>query len=239
MSICFEHEDKMCVLILNEHDPLTKEDGQLFYDTLDGLLTYANERLNIVDRKKVTLRSDSRAELDDGARVSERLWLNRHLVDEYVERNPYSVPESQLEAAGPWRHALRDAFIVVNADKDHLLVMNDDAIFNVNKLERDADCHVRAIPSLALLTLLPFKGAIVTDSKFIHLDDNMDDELIPDVAQAAKDRTRSGVVTGAKQLVAYSEKAGDWNRVPECWQRGIDYALGLHHVPGYGASEVK
>ena len=67
----------------------------------------------------------------------------------------------------------------------------------------------------------------------------MDDELIPDVAQAAKDRTRSGVVTGAKQLVAYSEKAGDWNRVPECWQRGIDYALGLRHVPGYGASEVE
>lgn len=52
MSICFEHEDKMCVLILNEHDPLTKEDSQLFYDTLDGLLTYANEQLHIVDRKR-------------------------------------------------------------------------------------------------------------------------------------------------------------------------------------------
>jgi len=48
MSICFEHEDKMCVLILNEHDPLTKEDGQLFYDTLDGLLTYANDDTKIL-----------------------------------------------------------------------------------------------------------------------------------------------------------------------------------------------
>ena len=46
-------------------------------------------------------------------------------------------------------------------------------------------------------------------------------------------------MTGAGQLIAYSKKAGDWNRVPECWQRGIDYALGLRHVPGYGASEVE
>lgn len=183
----------------------------------------------------VTLCSESREELDDGGRVSDRLWLDRALVGEYVERNPYEVPEEQLDVAAPWRYALRDVFIIVRAAEDHILAMNRDALFCVERLEAPADRHVRAVPSLALLTLLPFKGAIVTDSKFIHLEDEMDPSLIGDIRESAHEFAHSGVVSGADALVRYSRELPDANRVPESWQRQLDEVLGLPHVPGITA----
>lgn len=170
-----------------------------------------------------------------GGRVSDRLWLDRALVGEYVERNPYEVPEEQLDVAAPWRYALRDVFIIVRAAEDHILAMNRDALFCVERLEAPADRHVRAVPSLTLLTLLPFKGAIVTDSKFIHLEDEMDPSLIGNIRESAHEFAHSGVVSGADALVRYSRELPDANRVPESWQRQLDEVLGLPHVPGITA----
>lgn len=235
MSFCIEKGDELAVFIQSEHEEFTWDDADLFYRTLDGVLTYANERLRLVERDKVTLCSESREELDDGGRVSDRLWLDRALVGEYVERNPYEVPEEQLDVAAPWRYALRDVFIIVRAAEDHILAMNRDALFCVERLEAPADRHVRAVPSLALLTLLPFKGAIVTDSKFIHLEDEMDPSLIGNIRESAHEFAHSGVVSGADALVRYSRELPDANRVPESWQRQLDEVLGLPHVPGITA----
>ena len=48
MSFCIEKGDELAVFIQSEHEEFTWDDADLFYRTLDGVLTYANERLRLV-----------------------------------------------------------------------------------------------------------------------------------------------------------------------------------------------
>ncbi len=213
------------------------EDAELFHRALSGLLTYANGKLGVVEAQGITLHTRDKAEQADGARVSERLWLNRPLVDDYVRENPLGADEEELQIVSPWRHALRDVFIVVDAHEDYALYMNGDAVFCVNRLATRANRSVRDVPSLALLTLLPYKGVVVTDTKFIRLRQSLDAVQVSEVLETARTLAQSGVISRAEQLMAYAGALTDENRVSEYWQLSVDKKLGLPHVRGCGSVE--
>lgn len=238
MSTCTESEKGALDGIFKaKPKQFAPEEAELFYRSLSGLLTYANGKLGVVSAESITLHTRDGAQQANGARVSERLWLNRSLVDDYVKENPYHVDDEELETVSPWRHALRDVFIAVDAHEEHALYMNGDALFCVNRLQARANRSVRAVPSLALLTLLPFKGVVVTDTKFIRLRQSMDEIESSEVFETARTLAQKGVVSRAEQLVAYSSALPDENRVSEYWQLSVDKKLGLPHVRGYGAGE--
>lgn len=215
----------------------THEEAEVFYRGLGRLLTYANSKLGVVGAQDITLHTRDKARQADGARVSERLWLNRSLVDDYVRENPYGADEEELQAVSPWRHALRDVFIALDAEDDHALYMNADAVFCVNRLEARACRSIRSVPSLALLTLLPYKGVVVTDTKFIRLRESMDEPETAEILETARTLAQKGVVARAEALVAYAGALPDENRVSEYWQLSVDKKLGLPHVRGCGAVE--
>lgn len=236
MSTCTEPRESVLDGIFKaKPKQFTPEEAELFYRSLSGLLTYANSKLGVVAAQSITLHTRDAAEQADGARVSERLWLNRSLVDDYVKENPYNACDEQLQTVSPWRHALRDVFIAVEASEGHALYMNGDAVFCVNRLQARANRSVRSVPSLALLTLLPYKGVVVTDTKFIRLRQSMDEVESPEVIETARALAQKGVVSRAEALVAYSSALPDENRVSEYWQLSVDKKLGLPHVRGCGA----
>lgn len=101
--------------------------------------------------------------------VSEELWRHRWIIDDFANTNPLGVARDHLEVARPWRHAVHDAFTCIDANEDYALYINDHRAFAVGAMRGNADAHVHDIPSLMLLTLLPFKGGVVTDGKTVHL----------------------------------------------------------------------
>lgn len=160
------------------------EDARLFYSTMNALLVYANERLHVVAPERLRERPENPDMLyEHGGQVSDALWRHRWLVDDFVRDNPFGLHERQIEVARPWRHALRDMFTAVDASEDRSIYMNRDRLFVVGAMQDPADAHVHHIPSLMLLTLLPFKGGIVTDGKTLHLSPRPATWAVPMIAE--------------------------------------------------------
>lgn len=225
MSITIRHGDKSAIVTYIPYTHMDEQDADLFFDTLAALLTYANRRLEIVPDERVSLRGGDTSRLDRGAAVSEALWAHRGIIDDFVRDNPFGLDEELLETVRPWRYAVRDVFTCIKASADSALYMNDRRVFAVGALTRDADAFVHAIPSLMLLTLLPFKGGIVTDSKVVHLGDEPAPGALPLIAQQAQDLLSIGVISHAGELIAYGMSHEGVDQISPAVQSRIDEHL--------------
>lgn len=220
MSINLDCGPRRIVLIPLEGEPIHPDEVALFYRAMDNLLAYANRKLSVVDEEHPSLAGPDRSRGEAGALVSERLWVNRWIVDDYVRTNPMQVSEAELQMVAPWRYAYRGVFVVARAVPEHLLLLDQNRAFCARNVGLPADVAVRAIPCLAVLTLLPFKGGIVTDSAYLRLDDDISASDVHELRQAARELTDLGVVASADDLIAYSAKLPDGDLVPEVW-RGV------------------
>ena len=203
---------------------MDEDDARLFYSTMNALLVYANDRLHVISRGLLRERPDNPCMLyENGARVSEELWKRRSLVDDFVSENPFGLTERQLEVARPWRHALRDMFTAVDANEDRAIYMNQDRLFVVGASQDSADAHVHHIPSLMLLTLVPFKGGIVTSGITLHLSPRPASWAVPAIAQQVAELATRPLVSSASELLLYAAGiSDDENRVTPHFQREID-----------------
>lgn len=210
---------------------MDEKDAELFYSTINVLLVYANERLHVIEPERLHERPGSPLMLyAHGGQVAEELWKNRQIVDDFVRDRPLGLSDAQLECAAQWRHALRDTFTVVDADADRVLFMNRDRLFVVGASQDPADSHVHHIPSLMLLTLLPFKGGIVTDGKTIHLSPQPQPWAIPIIAEQLRDLCALPLVETSEQLIDYTREIPDSeNRLSRSLQKELDrgFAKGL------------
>lgn len=225
MSITIRGANAPAIVTYVPYSHMDERDADLFFDSLAALLTYANRRLGVVQAERVSLRGGCTSQLDRGAVVSEALWTNRGIIDDFVRDNPLGLTGESLDVVRPWRHAVRDVFTCIAADPDSALYMNDRRVFAVGALTRDADAFVHAVPSLMLLTLLPFKGGIVTDSKVVHLGDEPAPGALPLIAQQARDLLSIGVISHAHELVAYGRRFDGMNQISRAMQGRIDEHL--------------
>ena len=101
--------------------------------------------------------------------------------------------------------------------------MNRARLFVVGAMQDPADAHVHHIPSLMLLTLLPFKGGIVTDGKTLHLSPRPASWAVPMICEQVAELAGRRPVASARQLLSYTrEIPDDENRVTERFQRTVD-----------------
>ena len=206
---------------------MSDADARLFYSTMNALLVYTNERLHVVAPRRLRERPENPDMLyENGAQVAEALWRHRALIEDFVRDNPLGLSKRQLEIARPWRGALRDMFTVVDANEDRAIYMNQDRLFVVGAMQDPADSHVHHIPSLMLLTLLPFKGGIVTDGKTLHLSPRPAPWGVPLITEQIAELAGQRPIASSHQLEAYTRDVpDDENRVTGHFQRIVDRAF--------------
>lgn len=204
---------------------MSDEDAELFYSSLNTLLVYANERLRVVEPWLLRPRPGLHMLYEHGALVSDALWRNREIIDDFVRENPCRLTEHQLEVVRPWRYAVRDLFVCLAADKDRAVYMNGERLFVMGAAQDDADAHVHGIPSLMLLALLPFKGGIVTDGKTVHIEQRPSLWCVPLVSWHATGLAQHEPIATADQLVAYSRARDARTPADSLVQRSIDEYL--------------
>ena len=182
------------------------------------------ERLHVVAPQRLRERPENPDMLyENGAQVAEALWRHRALIEDFVRDNPLGLSRRQLETARPWRGALRDMFTVVDANENRAIYMNQDRLFVVGAMQDPADAHVHHIPSLMLLTLLPFKGGIVTDGKTLHLSPQPASWALPLITEQIAGLAAQRLIASSRQLANYTQGIpDDENRVTERFQRIID-----------------
>ena len=203
----------------------TNEERELFLRSLSHLLTYANAELDVVDRVETSMDSDDRRDLDAAALVCGRLWRETTVIDDYLSQNPFGVDEEELEVVRPWQHAVRGLFTVVGGAPGAIVAMNGDSLFRVKSVVGRIDRHIKVVPTQCALTLLPFRGRIVTDTVFLHV------SAVEDVSQIVlygrfESLLASGAfVTDDSALCSYAMSAKPSNRLDDDVERDIESAL--------------
>lgn len=176
-----------------------------FYRIMNSLLSYANAIIDISSSEDVRLDSRDPFELSEASLVLDALWENPDIVDEFVHHNPDGFGEDDLAIVRGWRHPLTDAFVFVDAEGDFATAMNTRRLFIVGSLNRRISSLVRAVPSLVVLTLLPYRGQIVTDGRVIHLSDHPKPDSGPRIAQLISNVAVHEPIASADELIAYMQ----------------------------------
>ena len=135
---------------------LDDEQNGLFFDVMDSLLYYVNDRVRVVEG--FTL--DYSSPLDDvkSSLVAHALWDNVEIIDDFVRENPYRLPKRCLDIAASWKSALPGMYTLVRYQSGRALLMNDVGVFSVCGVTYELEDEIGPAPAYVELVLLPFEG---------------------------------------------------------------------------------
>ena len=140
---------------------LTDRQLDRFFDLLDGLIIFANERLHLVDGLRLPIVGDE-TEMK-AAYVCDSLWRHVEVIDEYVRLNPRHLNASNLQVISSWRDVLVGKFTLVRFERGRAILMGDAGMFAVAGLDDDPEKRLTTCPDMVLAALLPFEGVIISD----------------------------------------------------------------------------
>ncbi len=137
-----------------------------FRRLMSELVGFARERLGIAGSQA----GDDLAGQDAASDVLDALWDRRWLVRRFVESNAPQLSEGDLQTVSLWSYALCGRFVVTDAEGRLMALLTTGAgarprLILASLLERQAEDTFDALPCLAELVLLPYRGQIVTDGR--------------------------------------------------------------------------
>lgn len=140
---------------------LTDEQNELFFDTMDSLLYYVNDRFRVVE--SFTL--DFTSPIDDvkSALVAHELWENVEIIDDFVRDNPHGLPRRCLDLALSWKNALPGFYTLVRYQSGRALLMGEAGVFSVCGVTYELEGEIGKAPAYVEAVLLPFEDVIVYD----------------------------------------------------------------------------
>lgn len=132
-----------------------------FFDLLDGLIIFANGRLNLVDGLRLPIVGEE-AEMK-AAYVCDTMWRHPEVVEEYARLNPNGLRPNDLATVSAWTDALMGTFMLVRFERGRAILLNDAGMFAVAGLDDDPQKRMPQCPDMVVATLLAFEGVIVSD----------------------------------------------------------------------------
>ena len=140
---------------------LDNEQCERFFDTMDALLFYVNDRFKVVEQ--FTLNYTGQIGDLKTALVAQALWDNVEIIDEFVRDNPFHLSQRHLDTARSWKVALPGIYTVVRYQNGRALMMNDRGVFSVCGVTNEIEHEIGKAPAYVDLVLIPFDDLIVYD----------------------------------------------------------------------------
>ena len=184
---------------------LNDEQVNRFFDTMDALLYYVNDKFRVV--KGFSLESETMIDDVKASMVARELWDNVEVIDDFVRENPFRLPEDCLEVARRWKCALPGFYTLVRYQSGKALLMNDAGVFSVMGVTLEIEGEIGPAPAGVELVLLPFDDVIVYDG-FLQAYD-LDGVGSKDESRRIQDeferRCASGIVSTASEFMQCAE----------------------------------
>ena len=238
---------------------LNDEQSMRFFDTMDALLYYVNDRFRVVEG--FTLNSDSQIGDMKTALVARTLWENVEVIDDFVRENPQRLPQRCLDDALKWKYALPGLYTVVRYQGGRAIMMNDAGVFAVGGITLDIEGEIGPAPAYVELVLLPFDDMVVYDGFLQAFDGNGTSAEATQIQDEFENRCAQGIVTTADEFIRVAgafidaardkelealladvarEAAGEQEELPPGFHRGVLAGLDplereavlQEHVPG-------
>ncbi len=224
---------------------LNNEQNDRFFDTMDSLLYYVNQRFRVVE--DFTL--DITSALDDvkAALVAHTLWENVEIIDDFVRDNPHHLSQLHLDTALGWKKALPGFYTLVRYQSGCAVLMGEAGVFSVAGVTFELDSEIGPAPAYVELVLLPFDDLIVYDgfmqaydpegvpSELQHIQDEFENRCAhegiaitaADFMQRAeayltaqRDKELDELLNGVVEAAAHGEGAAE-EELPEGFHRGV------------------
>jgi len=148
---------------------LSKEDAALFYKLWLGLIGYVNERYQVApDLGEPT--SPAGVDVRKLYPVKEKLWENPEVIDAYISANEALTDEDREILTGWKEHHISERFLIMKHLKNYSVLMpfsdeKESRLYGIiGIISPLSECVPDALPCLASMVLLPFKGRIIYDS---------------------------------------------------------------------------
>lgn len=135
------------------------------YDLLSALVLSANQMYDIVPAQELLL-PDGSFDVETCGKVLDRVWDDPVLIDDLVERNPLGLPPRALAELSLWKDRIAGPQLLLGYDRSgRALFSVGGARVAVLGVTQDIEEVVpEEPPTVVLVTLLPFDGAVVYDT---------------------------------------------------------------------------
>ena len=184
---------------------LNDEQNDRFFDTMDPLLYYVNERFHVVEDFSL----EGRSPLDDvkSSLVARTLWDNVQIIDDFVRDYDYRLPQKCKALALSWKNALPGMYTLVRYQSGRALLMSEAGVFSVCGITYELEREIGPAPAYVELVLLPFEDLIVYDGFLQAYDIDRTTSEVQRIQDEFENRCAKGIaVSGAdfaRQAQAY------------------------------------
>ncbi len=171
-----------------------------FYDLLDGLIVFANKRLDLVENLSYPF-IDKESEMK-ASFVCDEVWRHPEVIEEYVRQNPHGRKRADLETIESWKDALTSRFILVRFIDDSPVLLSEAGLFAVAGMDEDQSKHLAQCPDSVVTTLLPFEGLIISDGLMYGDNVLFTEADLEYISDAMAEYAPQGVVASAEEFSA-------------------------------------
>ena len=178
---------------------LSDEQSARFFDTMDALLYYVNDRFRVVE--EFTLDYDGQIGDMKTALVARVLWDNVEVIDDFVRDNPYRLPQNCLDTALAWKVALPGLYAVVRYQAGRAILMNDVGVFSVGGVTLEIEGEIGPTPAFVDVVLLPFDDGIVYDGFLQVYDGDGSAEEAARIQDEFENRCAQGIISTADEFI--------------------------------------
>jgi len=143
---------------------LKPQDAATFFKLMPGLQVYANQKLGLV--KNLSEPIDYRKTgMEDRVKLRDTLYEKHpELIRQFVNENPFSFTEDELEIVAKWENFVSGEFYVIEATKKYTFFMQNEQVYAVlGLIDSIVDMVDMPLPFYTKAILLPFKGKIIYD----------------------------------------------------------------------------
>lgn len=206
---------------------LDDEQNGLFFDVMDSLLYYVNERFRVVEN--FTL--DYASPLDDvkSSLVAHALWENVAIIDDFVRENPYRLPKRCLDIAQSWKCALPGVYTLVRYQSGRALLMNDAGVFSVCGVTYELEQEIGPAPAYVEMVLIPFEDLIIYDGFLQAYDTDRSVTEQQRIQDEFENRCAQGIVSTAGDFAREANRYIAAQRDKEFDELLADMSRGIDH----------
>lgn len=146
---------------------LSEEQARLFYDLWIPLLDYVNQKNRLV-KELYGMNSPKGLPLKDVMRITNKLWENTTVIDEYLNVQSEKLTEEQVSIIEGWKRVVQGDFVVERHLKSGSVLVScdrEDEVYIVCGIYSSLRemLEGRPMPQIVHTALIPFDNVIIHD----------------------------------------------------------------------------
>lgn len=146
---------------------LQRDEVTQFFKLLASLLTYIDQRLNVLAEDFESPWEYRSLPLELRTKLHETFAQHTNLIEPFVDENPADLSAEELEIVRSWQHVVRGDFFIFRQFRNHAIYIPPETsqpVYGVLALTNTFDeLFPQGLPVLTRTSLLPFKGRIIYD----------------------------------------------------------------------------